>query len=103
MDSVYLVYGHSAPGSELRLLPHAIAGPKAPLAGASLVESTYIGGPGQPHPPLLLSDRGRKWGPIPLGSIEQIKDGTSGECASSVSRAGGTPGWLLNLCSGTWS
>jgi hypothetical protein len=25
--------------------------PKAPLAGASLAESTFIGGPGQPHPP----------------------------------------------------
>ena len=51
---------------------------------------------------MLLSGRGCKWGPNPLGSIEQTLEDTSGEGVSSVSRAGGTPGWLLNLRSGTW-
>jgi hypothetical protein len=54
-----LVYSHTRPTAQ------------APLAGASLAESTFIGGPGRSHPPLLLSGRGCKWGPNPLGSIEQ--------------------------------
>ena len=79
-------------------------------AGLSAARGSLPGGEhlqrwaGSIPPTLLLSDWGRKWGPNPLGSIEQTMEGTSGECASSVSRrrAGGTPGWLLNLCSGTW-
>ena len=38
--------------------------------------------------------------------VEELKLNVVGECShqfqKSVSRAGGTPGWLLNLCSGTW-
>ncbi len=58
-------------------------------AGLSAARGSLPGGEhlqrwaGLTPPTLLLSDRGRKWGPNPLGSIEQTMEGTSGECASS--------------------
>ena len=74
---------------------------QAPRARAPNATSQQVG-PGPPQPTPLLSVRGCKWGPTPLSSnTPSPRPIRAGEDTSSISRPGGTPGWLWNLWPGS--
>ena len=74
---------------------------QAPQARAPNATSQQVG-PGPPQPTPLLSVRGCEWGPTPLSSNTPSPGPIrAGEDTSSISRPGGTPGWLWNLWPGS--
>ena len=82
------------PGQHLRVCA-ATSPSRHPTRRAS------AGGEGPPQTTPLLSVRGCERGSNPLSSIILHKPKQAGEDASSISRAGGTPGWLWNLRPGS--